>query len=220
MKNKKVWIIKSVWTVLLLAFLLSVWPGYFINIEAVLGKTDLSGEKLVADIQEEAQVSQYFRPQQTHLAGIKFAIGFDDVETGEKRIVFMLCKEDGEVMKSQEILLSEISSGGYYEVEINKRVNRKEIYYWTIILPSDFECKVIYTDIAAAKAPENMALFVNGQMYPETAQAISEYEYYVHPDKADILGKYWISAILIYLVGLEIINRINASVMHDEYRSV
>ena len=209
-ETKHGWILKGIWTALLLAFMASVWPGYMVYEEKVLGKSNLSREAVALDVPEGAQISQYFCPQKTRLAGIKFAIAFDEIEAERKQIVFTLRKENGDVVMSRDILLNQMDSAMYYEAKIGKRVNKGELYYWTIALPSDFSCEILCTSIMETKAPENMMLVVGEQSYGE-GQAAAEYSYRLHLDKAEIVGKYWISAILIYILGLEIIARFQAA---------
>lgn len=209
-KTKPGWILKGIWTTLLLVFMASVWPGYMIYVEKVLGKSDLSRAVVYLDAPAGTRISQYFCPQGTRLEGIKFAICFDEIETEGKQIVFTLSKENGDVIMSRDILLNQIDSSMYYEVKIGQKVNRGERYCWTIALPSDFSCEMLCTGIMETKTPENKMFAIGEQSYEEV-QAAAEYSYRLHPDKAEIVGKYWISAILIYILGMEMIARFQAA---------
>ena len=197
-------------TVLLLLFMLAVYPGYLAR-DTYLSRTN-SVQYLITDELEEATVvEQFFQPLHTYLNSIQFAIEFNEQAVGDACLSFRLWGEEQKMLASCEIPLKEISSQCYFNVEINKMLRQDKVYYWSLVMPegNNLGCRLMYTENGELQAPENRRVLVNGEAYgAERAQTISQYRYYVHADKAVILGNYWCCAILVYLVAMECINRL------------
>ena len=208
--NRKIDWIRAGITVILLLFMLAVYPGYLARDE-YLSSTNSVQYMTTDELGEAAVVEQFFQPLHTYLNSIQLAIEFDEQAAGDACLSFLLWEEDQKVLASCEIPLKEISSQCYFDVEINKMLRQDKVYHWSLVLPegTDLGCSLMYTEIIELQAPENQGFLVNGEAYgAEGAQTISQYRYYVHADKAVILGNYWCCAILLYWVAMECINRL------------
>ncbi len=98
-------------------------------------------------------------------------------------------------------------------MEIDKKVRVGELYYWRIVAPEAQEAQlsVMYTDTQEYQAPENQYITLGEEQYGnETSQSVSQYVYKVHPDKAVVIGKYWIFFVLIWILCMEAADRVIA----------
>lgn len=208
--TKIIWGIRGLLTIVLIVFCLGVWPGYFIH-DFYLSKTSSVHGELTQILENGELVVQYFIPQATHLGSIQFVLSYEEEKAEEQILTFLLCEENGKEILTKEVPIKEIKRKLYYDMPVNKRLKPGQIYYWALVMPADLDasCSVMYTNVVEDQAPENLYFTINDQLSGgETAQTVSQYNYYAHPDKAVILGVYWISAFLVYLVALEIVDRI------------
>lgn len=208
-RSRRILAVKCVLTVSLVAFILCVWPGYLFHEEYV--------SRTFCDRYEPSEIllpgdaaTQYFVPQRSFLAGIEFMVHFKEAYTGSGTVRFVLCEESGREIFSQDIILEQMESDEYYKVEIRERLKEGAVYYWTLVSPDDerAELQVMYTGHMADQAPENTLFLMNDEQYGETSQTVSQYTYFIHPDKVIIIGGYWMGAVLVYLVGMDIATRI------------
>ena len=212
--NRKLYWMRAGATVLLLLFILAVYPGYLARDE-YLSETNSARYLLTDELRGAAVAGQSFQPLHPYLNSIQFAIEFDEQAAGDESLSFLLCDEGQKVLESREIPLKEISSRCYYNVEINRMLRRDKVYEWRLVMPegADLGCRLMYTEVRELQAPENRGFSVDGGRYgAEGAQTVSQYQYHVHADKAVILGNYWCGAVLLYLVVMECINRLWKSV--------
>lgn len=201
--------IKGILTLILFLFCLSVWPGYLIH-DYDLSRTISEGALFTEVLKDSDIIIQYFSPQKVLLSDIEFAIDYEEQNKGEI-LLFTLCNEEGKELFSCSIPMEEIEAGSYYSVPVRQRLKVGEIYYWSLSAPEGWRggCRLMYTPIVANQALENLHMEVSGQLYdPETYQSVSQYNYIVHKDKAVIAGTYWTGAIVLYLIMMELIDRL------------
>lgn len=212
--NRKIDWIRAGVTVLLLLFMLAVYPGYLAR-DKYLSRTNSVQYLTTDELGEATVVEQFFQPLHTYLNSIQFAIEFNEQAVGDACLSFQLWGEEQKMLASCEIPLKEISSQCYFNIEINKMLRQDKVYYWRLVIPegTNLGCRLMYTETRELQAPENRGFLVNGEVYGEEgAQTISQYQYYVHADKAVVLGNYWCCAVLLYLVAMECIHRLFKSI--------
>lgn len=208
--NIILWIARGILTILLLCCMWAVYPGYFIH-NYFLSTTISSSCTTTSILPSTTQATQYFVPQLPYLDAIQFAVEYNEENIQDQMITFFLCDESSDkVIVTQDIPLKDIQSSCYYEISIRKKLNPGKEYYWYLIAPKDETCgfRILYTENLADQAPENSLFLINNTPESEYAQTVSQYQYYVHPDKVIIIAGYWMSSILVYIVCLEILNRL------------
>lgn len=211
MKNKKaLWVIRAILTGILAAAMLAVWPGYAVY-EQYISETNSYHCTETEPLAGSEKISQYFVPQMSMLDEIEIAVQYNEPKAQKETIRFEVCCESGECILATDIELEQIPNGGYYGIEIGKRVKKGEIYYWTITAPKKEDCQltVMYTENLAYQAVENTYVTKGDERYgTEAVKTVSQYVYRVHPDKAVILGNYWTVFLIVWLVCLEMADRI------------
>lgn len=212
-KNEKALrIVRIILTVLLVVAMLAVWPGYA-TYELYVSKTNSYHCTETEPLAGGEKVSQYFVPQMSILHSIEIAVQYDEEKTRDETIRFQVCSESGECIFEADFPLSQIPNGGYYGIEIGKHVKVGETYYWSVIAPQNEACQmtVMYTETLVYQAAENAYVTKGEERYgTEAVQTVSQYIYRVHPDKAVIVGNYWTVFAIIWLVCLELANRLFA----------
>lgn len=207
-RPRVIWAIRCILTVVLVGFILCVWPGYLAH-DHYVSRTFSERHEFSDALFPQSVMTQYFVPQRSHLCGIEFAILFNEEKAGNEAVRFILCDEAGREIFSQEILLEQMHSGWYYNVEIDERLKAGETYSWTLECPDaeDIELRVMYTNHLADQAAENALFMLNDAQYGEITQTISQYTYLIHSDKIIIIGEYWAGAVLIYIICMDIVSR-------------
>ena len=204
------WIARGILTIILLGFMWSVYPGYFIH-DYFLSTTISSSCTTTSNLPGTAQATQYFVPQLPYLDAIQFAVEYKEEAIQDQIITFVLCEgASDKIIVTRDIPLKDVPYSCYYETAIGKKVNAGKEYYWYLIAPAEETCgfRILYTENIADQAPENSLFIINNAPVSDYAQTVSQYQYYVHPDKVIIIAGYWMSSILVYIVCLEIINRL------------
>lgn len=209
--SKRTWIIwgiKAVLTVALIAFILCVWPGYLaydLYVSRTLSERYEASDTLIPG----SIVTQYFVPQRSHMSAIEFAVIFNEENVGSETVQFILCEESGREIFSEDIALDQMDSGCYYTVDIKKSLKEGRTYYWTLVCPDaeNVGLQLMYTNHLTDQAPENSLLLLNEEQYGDITQTISQYTYHVHADKIVIIGTYWMGAILVYIICMDIVSR-------------
>ena len=203
------WIAKGILTIILLVFMWSAYPGYGFH---TLYLSDTASHRYVtSEAISNTVMTQYFTPILPYLESIQLAVEFNEEYETEEKVTFVLCKETGKELFSCEIPLKDMESNLYYEVKVNQRLKTGEVYYWSLTTPIDeaYDWKPMYTEYPEDQEPENVRFLVGDNAYGSSeAQTISRYVYYDHHDKVVIIGGFWAGALLAYIVGLEIINRV------------
>lgn len=197
-------------TILLFIFIWSVYPGYIFH-DLYLSRTISNGCAATEVLSDAVSVKQYFKPQLSWLGSIQIAAEFDTEAVKGETLFFSLCEESGKVIFSCEVVPEEMESGMYYDIAVRKKLNTETVYYWCLTSPESADCKwqLMYTEYVENQAPENLLFLVGDDGYgSENAQTVSQYTYYIHFDKAVTVAGYWISGILIYIICLEIVDRI------------
>lgn len=217
MKMKKrpwgIWAVKGVLTVALIICILCVWPGYLIHDEYVSESKSARYEPTYVLAPGDV-TAQYFVPQRSHMSGIDLAIIFDDKYARDESIRFVLREESGQEILSRDIMLEQVESGCYYTVEIDKKLNADETYYWELVVPDteNLDLQIMYTNHLTDQAAENTLFLLNDEKYGDygdITQSVSQYVYLSHPDKIIIIGQYWAGAVLIYIICMDIVSRIS-----------
>ena len=105
-------------------------------------------------------------------------------------------------------MLEQMESDEYYKVEIREWLKKGTTYYWILVSPDDesAELQVMYTNHRADQAPENTLFLMNDEQYGETSQSVSQYIYFTHADKIVIIGQYWMWAVLVYIICMEMVS--------------
>ena len=219
--EKKLWAARCVLTVLLIGFMLWAWPGYLAH-DYYISETLSNRYEPTEVLSGQSTVTQYFIPQDTHLASIHIAVIFDSANVEDETIEFTLYEESGREILSEVIPLKQLYSGHYYDIKINKRVKTDQEYYWVLSAPESglANLQVMFTGHLADQAPDNTLFLLNDKPIHDTAQSVSEYIYLSHPDKIIIICGYWISAILVYIIGLDLANRVFGADFRDTLRKV
>lgn len=207
--RRGIWAARCILTVLLAGCMLGVWPGYLVHDDYV--SRTISDRSEAADVPApRSAVTQYFVPRQGHMARMEFAVLFDEEKAGDSAVRFALCEESGREIFSREILLEQMESGMYYGIRIDRPLKAGGTYSWTLVSPDaeDIGFQVMYTNHLDDQAPENTLFLLGEEQYGEIAQTVSQYTYRTHPDKIIILGKYWLGAVLAYIVCMDMVNRL------------
>lgn len=200
--------VKCILTVSLIVLILCIWPGYLFHEEYV--------SRTFCDRYEPSDIllpgdaaTQYFVPQRSYLSEIEFIVLFNESYAGNGEVRFILCEESGREIFSQEIMLEQMESDEYYKVEIRERLKKGTTYYWILVSPDDesAELQVMYTNHRADQASENTLFLMNDEQYGETSQSVSQYIYFTHADKIVIIGQYWMWAVLVYIICMEMVSR-------------
>ncbi len=206
-----IWMIRVILTLLLIGFILGVWPGYLVH--------DLYVSRTMSELYESTEVlaprsvvTQYFVPQRGHLSAIEFAVLFDKTKVKGETLRFSIYNEAGEEIFSQDIKLERMKSESYYKVHIDGKLNAGETYCWVIECPDagDIGLKAMYTNHLANQAPENALFLLDNEKYGDygdITKSISQYTYLIHPDKIEIIGEYWAGAVLAYIICMDILSR-------------
>ncbi len=209
-KNKKsrgIWLgLKLLFTAVFAVFCAGVWPGWLIH-------TYKMAELYTVDISQTRWLSagdvalQYFYPEDSRLSKIKIALAFDEAEANEERLLFEMQDENGGRVCVREIRFDQIESGCYFDVSVEEKVKTGGEYAWSLSLPeeSQMQYAVLCTGDAAGNAVENQVLLINGE--DVRGSAVNQYEYYAHYDKAVIIGGFWLGALLVWLLFLELTDR-------------
>lgn len=199
-------VLKVLLTVGLVIFCLGVWPGYLIHTywTADLHTSDISQTQLLAtgDI-----VRQYFLPEDSWLSKIKIALVFDESEVNGEILNFTLVDDTGRDICSREIYFNEIEDSSYFDIAVEEKLNPGSEYMWSLTMhePTTFQYAVLCTGDVNGNARENRSLSVNGA--DTQRNAVNQYVYYAHYDKAVIIGGFWAGAVLVWLLLLELTDR-------------
>ena len=200
------WILmKILLTAGLIVFCLEVWPGYLLH-------TNRAVWLIPGDVQQtpwlsvDDMIQQHFSPSGKWLSQIMTAVVFDENMTTDEYLIFSLWDETGKCLCSREIYFYQIENSNYFDIPINKKLKPGHQYVWTFTLaePTELQYALMIGNIDS-NASENCSLLINGE---DTQQnAMSQYEYYDHYDKAQIFGGFWVGAIMIWLLLLEATDR-------------
>jgi len=193
---------------LLIGFILCVWPGYLAHDYYVSRTFTERGESSDVLIPQSVIV-QYFVPQRSYLANIELELLFNEENAEDETVRFTLCEGSGREIFSREIMLEQMESDSYYNIEIHKRLKAGETYFWTLECPDaeSIGMQVMYTNHLTDQAPENTLFVLNDEQYGEISQTLSQYTYLIHPDKIIIIGGYWTGAVLVYIIIMDILSR-------------
>lgn len=207
-KQRQLWTARCILTVILVGFMLWAWPGYLAH-DYYVSETHSGRYEPTDVLSGENTVTQYFVPQNTHLAKIQIAVLFDNESIEDEAIEFALYEESGKEIHSEVIPLKQMITGHYYDININKRVKTDRQYYWVLSAPESdrIDFQVMFTGHLADQAPDNTLFLLNDKPIHDTAQTVSQYVYLSHPDKIVIICVYWLSEILAYIVCLELADR-------------
>ena len=207
-RNK--WIARLVLTIVLLVYMWAAFPGY--GFHTWYHSNTHSGRSITTEsLSNSVPATQYFTPVLPYLKSIRVAIKFNAEYMGTENVTFSLCDENNQVLVSRDIPIADMQSKRYYEVEIDKKLKMGKNYYWSLTSPVDsgYEWQIMYTEYPEDQAPENISFLLDNAPYGNAqAQTISEYTYYDHHDKVIIICSFWASGFFVYLIGLELINRI------------
>lgn len=203
-------ICKGILTLLLIVAELAIWPGYLVH-DSYMSASYSEYAVFSEPILEETEITQYFQPLYSKLDQLEFVLGFNQEAAGDQKIRFCLYDEKGTEMMSQEIAFSDMTAERYYTLPIGKTLSTRKIYHWTLTVPENSGCDIrfMYGEHGNGMAPENVRLERNGELFgAEDAQATVRYTYEIHPDKIVIIGGYWMGNALIYLLLLEVVDRV------------
>lgn len=201
------------WTVLkflltagLVIFCLGVWPGYLIHTywTADLHTSDISQTPWLS---AGDTVQQIFLPEDSWLSKIKIALVFDESEVAGEFLNFTLRDDTGRDICSREINFSGIENSSYFDIAVEKKLNPGNEYTWSLTMhePTTLQYAVLCTEDVNGNARENQTLSVNSANTQENA--VNQYVYYAHYDKAVIIGGFWIGVVLVWLFLLELTDR-------------
>lgn len=207
-RNK--WIARIILTCILLIYMWAAFPGY--GFHTWYTSITSSHRYITTESLSNATVTtQYFTPLLPYLKSIQLAVKFNNEVTANENVTFSLYSENGKLLFTKDIPIADMASKRYYEVEIHKRLKTGKNYYWTLTSPMDaaYDWQIMYTEYPEDQAPENTSFLIDGTPYGITeAQTISQYIYYDHHDKVVIISGFWASGFFVYLIALEIINKI------------
>lgn len=198
-------IVKILLTVGLAAFCLGVWPGYLFRTYQTIPSN--GGAQLTSWLSAHDVIQQQFSPSYSWLSRIKAAVAFDENMFTDEYLIFELWDESGKCLCSREIYFNQIDDSIYFDISVNKRLKPGRQYVWTLTLsePAELQYALLISDNADNNSGDNDTLFINGE--DTHKNALSPYEYYAHYDKAQIIGGFWIGAILVWLLLLEVADR-------------
>ena len=190
----------------LAVFCLGAWPGYLFH-------TYQMTELYTADIAEMPLLStgevvqQRFSPADNVLSRIRAALIFDEAAVAEEYVDFTLWNEKGMSLCSRKIYFNNIESGKYFDIAVDTRLKPRSEYVWTLTMPepTNLQYTVLCTEDVNGNAQENKTLLINGE--DTQKNAVNQYEYYAHYDKAVIIGGFWTGAFLVWLLLLELTDR-------------
>lgn len=201
-------VIKVILTVGLAIFCFGVWPGHLIH-------TDRAVELYTGNyvppqwLTSKDTAQQFFSPENSWLSRIKAAVVFD-MAADEEYLNFTLWDRKGKSICTRKIYFSQIESGGYFDIPINKKLIPGDEYVWTLTLPAAFDLQyaVLATDDAYHNAQEDISLVINGSSTPYNA--VNMYFYHAYYDKVQIIGGFWIGGLMVWLVLMELTDRIKS----------
>ena len=197
-------------TVLLIMVELAFWPGYLAH-DFFWSKSNSAYGNYNSPYAKGVSTTQYFIPQMSGLSGIDIVADFDENAVGNETLEFAIYDEKGKKIYDDQISIAEMQSGMYYTIPVKKKLKVGEQYYWTICATEDlpYDWRLMYSADKTGIAPENTFVTSEGQQtFGEEQQTVSQYCYYTHKDKVIIIATCWCGSILIYLIILEIIQKI------------
>lgn len=208
-RKQALWIARGVLTIILIGFVLWAWPGYLAH-ERFVSQTSSVHHESTDVFPAYGMAEQHFIPQKTYLAGIQFAAYFEEQSVENEEAIFLLCDESGKEIFSSAIKLDEMVSGSYYEVKFGRWLKTDQEYCWKIVGPAaaDVNFQLMYTNHVEDQAPENTLFILNGNQVGENTQTVSQYVYFIHPDKVIVIGGYWMGSVLVYIICMDILTRI------------
>lgn len=199
-------VVRVLLTAGLVMFCMGAWPGYLFH-------TYQTVELYTADVvltpwlSSGDMVQQHFSPTGNMLSKVRVAVSFDVGAVTEEYLVFTLWNESGKSLCERKIYFNQIESDNYFDVFLDTRVKSQEEYVWSLMLtePTDLQYAVLCTDDVNGNAQENHSLLVNSE--DTQYNAVNQYEYYAHYDKAVIVGGFWAGAFLVWLLLSELLDR-------------
>lgn len=209
-KYRKLWIgLRVLFSAGLIIFCVGVWPGYLVHTYK-MDTMFTSQVFLTPWLSTGDVVQQYFCPQDSRLSKIKIALAFDESAVTEEYLLFEIQDKNGQPLYNSKIFFDQIESDHYFDVDVGgKKLKTHEVYTWTLTLPNGrgteyaVLCQVPTDTIKVAV--ENQTLFINDEEMPSIA--LNLYEYYAHYDKSVIIGGFWIGALLVWLILMEVTDR-------------
>lgn len=204
----RLWAARGILTILFIGFALCAWPGYLAH-DSYISKTNSIHYECTDTLSEHSMVMQYFVPQKTYLRAVQIAVSFEEANTENEKIEFILWEGSGKSIFSKTLLLEEMESDCYYEIVVNQWVKTGQEYCWAIVGPETDRVglQAMYTDHPDDQAVENMRMLLNDDQAGENMQTISQYVYYVHPDRVIVIGGFWLGAFLIYIICMDLAAR-------------
>ena len=197
-------------TILMILLELSFWPGYLAH-DFFWSKSNSAYGNYNSPYAKGVSTTQYFIPQMSWLSGIDIVADFDENAVGNETLEFAIYDEKGKKIYDDQISIAEMQSGLYYTIPVKKKLKVGEQYYWTICATEDlpYDWRLMYSADKTGMASENTFVTSEGQQtFGEEQQTVSQYCYYTHKDKVIIIATCWCGSILIYLIILEIIQKI------------
>lgn len=169
-------VVRTVCVVLMLL----VWPFcLFRRTQSVEAASGIVYAKLDIPVTVQQPFEQTFFPVTSKLERMSFVVGFDAQPVGDT-FLFELLDGNGKVIVSEEIAGEELVSGSYYDVEVDKWLNRKNVYTFRIgaMEGNTGEIYGMFTDTEGTHTQGNVECSIGGNLV--NGQAVTRY-YYAFP---------------------------------------
>lgn len=108
-----------------------VWPICFFRRAAEERSGDVN-HAFTSVIDEDGVIVQEFKPRESYLKAIDFAVTFDESAERSGSIVFELYNGKGKLLSSQTIDYKEVPDYMYYSVPIERWVWKNQLYYYKL----------------------------------------------------------------------------------------
>lgn len=193
------WIVVRIFLVMsFCVFCAGAWPGYLFHTYKTTGELTAVVE-WTQWLSAEDVVRQHFVPQGSWLSKIMVALSFNEDVVTDEYLIFGIEDDRGNKFFDNEVYFREIEDSKYFEISVEKKLDPRREYVWTLSLPEGTVME--YAVMCADNTAENKQLLIGSERM--RINALNQYEYYAHYDKSVIIGGFWVGALLALLALLE-----------------
>ena len=163
--------------ILVLVWLLSVWPGNSMRSEFV-SKSIADDDRRTDSITQDLPVIQQFIPQYERLSTIGFIMNRGQGAVQQGLVSFKVYDTAINLIMQKDFQMEEIEDGGFTDVNLGMKVKPGETYYFRIEVSglTDQAPTLSYRSLSGC-GPEENTIFYYGGTVIDDASAVCRYEY-------------------------------------------